>query len=453
MPTDTPALLLHIPPAPQRRPAIAWLLLGVGALIAAGLFSLLLVLSRTPAIQEIIPWTDFFHTALVVHVDLSVLIWFMAFAALFWSLATPGRLTGLEWTAYGLAVAGTLALIASPFSGEGHPLMNNYIPVLQLPLFRYGLGLFAAGICLQVMRAILWRSTTSETREQKTLQRPIRAAAYVTLLAAICLYLSYRAVDPAMEAQAYFEWLFWGGGHVLQFTHAVLMLLTWVVLLEASGGRLPIKHGLLDPLFALVTLPALIAVPIYFTADVVSAEHRLGFTQLMQYGGLAAVPLGGLVLLGVLRRPIAPCPEPATRAALIASIALFAAGGVLGFLIEGVNVVIPAHYHGSIVGVTLAYMGLSYHLLPRLGFRAPMPRLARLQPYIYGGGQLLHILGLAWSGGYGVQRKTAGAAQGLDSLEKVVGMGMMGLGGLIAVIGGTLFLVVMLTAMWPRNAR
>ena len=87
--------------------------------------------------------------------------------------------------------------------------------------------------------------------------------------------------------------------------------------------------------------------------------------------------------------------------------------------------------------------------LPRLGYRKPVWRSARLQPYIYGGGQLMHILGLAWSGGYGVKRKTAGAAQGLDSLPEVIGMGMMGLGGLISIIGGIMFLVVMLRCMWP----
>jgi hypothetical protein len=63
-----------------------WLLLGLFALIAAGLFSVLLVLSRTPSIQEVIPFIDFFHVALVVHVNLSVLIWFMSFACVLFTL-------------------------------------------------------------------------------------------------------------------------------------------------------------------------------------------------------------------------------------------------------------------------------------------------------------------------------------------------------------------------------
>ena len=85
--------------------------------------------------------------------------------------------------------------------------------------------------------------------------------------------------------------------------------------------------------------------------------------------------------------------------------------------------------------------GLAYYLLPRLGFGPLPPRMAFWQPLIYGGGQLLHIAGLAWSGGYGVQRKTAGLAQGADRLGEIAAMGLMGLGGLVSIIGGLLFLV------------
>ena len=89
-------------------------------------------------------------------------------------------------------------------------------------------------------------------------------------------------------------------------------------------------------------------------------------------------------------------------------------------------------------------MGVVYHLLPRLGYSAPRGRLAVWQPYVYGAGQLLHIVGLVWSGGYGVQRKVAGSEQVLRSTAEVAGMGLMGLGGLLAIIGGLLFVVVVL---------
>jgi len=115
------------------------------------------------------------------------------------------------------------------------------------------------------------------------------------------------------------------------------------------------------------------------------------------------------------------------------------AGGIIGFFISGSNVTVPAHYHGSIVGVTIAFMGISYHLLPALGFARVEGRLARWQPGLYGGGQLLHITGLAWSGGYDVARKSTAAGQ---NFEQVAGMGLMGLGGLISIVGGVIFLVL-----------
>ena len=73
-------------------------------------------------------------------------------------------------------------------------------------------------------------------------------------------------------------------------------------------------------------------------------------------------------------------------------------------------------------------MGLVYHLLPRLGYARPSGRLAGCSR-LYGGGQLLHIVGLVWSGGYGVQRKVASAEQVLRSSGEIAGMGLMGLGG------------------------
>ena len=79
--------------------------------------------------------------------------------------------------------------------------------------------------------------------------------------------------------------------------------------------------------------------------------------------------------------------------------------------------------------------------------------MAALQPWVYGSGQLLHVIGLAWSGGYGVARKTAGESQGLDAVEKIAGMGLMGLGGLIAVAGGILFLIIVYRAMAAGRER
>ena len=134
-------------------------------------------------------------------------------------------------------------------------------------------------------------------------------------------------------------------------------------------------------------------------------------------------------------------------AVLICSVLLFLYGGFLGGMIHGQNVVIPAHYHGSIVGVTLGFMGVAYLLLPRFGYRDVSGwKLAYWQPIIYAAGQFMHVTGLAVSGGYGVLRKTPGAINEISTGVKVA-MGFMGLGGLLAIIGGLMFVLVIFKAV------
>ena len=425
----------------------SWLKLGVISLIAAGLFSLLLVLSRTPGVQDIIPWIDFFRTALVVHVNLSVLYWFMSFSCIFWSIYSAGRFLVLEKIALSLCIIGTVIIITAPFLGVGDPLINNYIPVLQHSIFLWGIGLFTLGVLIQCLRTLAIKPNMADTVKLA----PYIAAVF-TLSAIIALAVSWFELPTDIDNLIYYEYLFWGSGHILQFSHTCLLLFSWVLLLNFVGGKLPISHSQLKWLFVFLLLPLFYAFNIYISNDVFSPAYLVQFTELMKYGGLTSLPLGLVIVWAILRSELNNNDETnAAKAALFCSIILFAAGGIIGFLIDGINVVIPAHYHGSIVGVTLAFMGIAYYLLPKLGFKKPIWKMARIQPYIYGGGQLMHILGLAWSGGYGVQRKTAGAAQGLDSLPEVIGMGMMGLGGLISIIGGILFLIVMIRSIWNNK--
>ena len=428
----------------------SWLKLGVFSLIAAGLFSLLLVLSRTPGAQDIIPWIDFFHTALVVHVNLSVLIWFMSFSCLFWSIYAGSRYLLLEKLAFLLCVSGTFILVIAPFLGADKPLLNNYIPVLQHPLFFWSIGLFALGVLIQCTRVLLIMPKNFDEISQTA---PYIAAIF-TMVSLLSLLITWLNLPDNPDNLVYYEYLFWGSGHVLQFSHTCLLLFSWLILLHHIGGKLPVSQKTTKWLFAIMLLPLIYVVYIYVTWEVFSPDHIVAFTSLMKYGGLLSLPLGLLISWAFLTSKLNITIEnKAAKAALITSIILFATGGIIGFLIEGVNVVIPAHYHGSIVGVTLAFMGIAYYLLPKFGYKKPVWKMAQIQPYVYAGGQLMHVLGLAWSGGYGVQRKTAGSAQGLDSLPEVIGMGMMGLGGLISIIGGVLFLIVMLRSMWPEKSK
>lgn len=426
----------------MRWSASAWLMLALVSLVFAGIYSLLLVLARTPAVQEIIPFLDFFHISLVVHVDLSVLIWLLSMAGVFWSLSSRREMPLWDRASFWLAAAGTAIVIVSPFLGAGDPLMNNYVPLLRHPLFYIGLGMFTAGIFSHLVRCMLTRDHDKTLDGAGALRFGATLAALITAVAILAFLASLLGMPADMDGQVYFEFLFWGGGHVLQFSYTLLMMLAWIILSSNSGCDFELTPRLALTFLLILALPVLTVPFFYIAHDIVSPGHRLAFTELMKYGGLSCLPLGAAVVAS-FRGASKPIGEARyLRSALISSIVLFAVGGFLGFMISGLDIVIPAHYHGSTVGVTIAFMGLAYYLMPRLGFGAIPERMAFWQPIIYGSGQLMHIIGLAWSGGYGVQRKTAGLAQGVDRLGEVAGMGLMGLGGLVSVIGGLLFLIV-----------
>jgi hypothetical protein len=444
---------LAVPADARRRLAAGWLWLAIAALVGAGLFSVLLVLARAPVTKDLFAVADFFRVALVVHVDLSVLVWFSAFAAMLWTLNGSARLLAAGWVALALCAAGTLLMGAAPFLESAPPVMSNYVPVLDGRLFLAGLLAFAAGCALLVLRAMLVAPRVGPRPDgAAALRFGLNAASVAAAVALIAFGWSYAALPAGLAGKAYFEVLFWGGGHVLQFAWTLLMFVAWLALAEASGARAPLSPRVTILLFA-IGLAAVFATPVLYLAyDIVSVEHYRMQTWLMRIGGgLAIVPLALAVLYALATAPRADADARALRTGLAWSLALFGAGGLIGFAIEGSNVKIPAHYHGAIVGVTLAFMSLSYHLLARLGFAPPNARLATLQPWLYGAGQLAHVLGLLWSGGYGVQRKVAGAEQVLRGAEQIAAMGLMGLGGLGAIAGGFLFLILVLRSLWTSS--
>jgi len=444
---------LVVPADERRQLAAGWLYLALASLIGAGVFSILLVLARTPFLQSWFPVADFFRVALVVHVDLSVLVWFFAVGGMLWTINGNDRLLGLGWAALGVAAAGTAVMSIAPFAGPGAPVMSNYIPVLDDPVFLTGLVAFGLGVMLLTLRSLAAVPPVGVRPDGAACLRfGLNAAAVSTAIALIAFGWSHGALPPGLEARAYYDVLFWGGGHVIQFTFTLLMLVGWIWLASACGARVPLtpRVGLL--MFAIALVSVFLIPVIYLAYEVPSVEHRRMMTWLMEFGGgLAIVPVALAVVIGIARARAVPLEARPLRAALLSSLVVFGVGGAIGFLIHGSNVKIPAHYHGCIVGVTLALMGVVYLLLPRMGLGTPSRRLATLQPYLYGVGQLLHIAGLLWSGGYGVQRKVAGAEQVLRTTQEVIGMGVMGLGGLIAVAGGLLFVVVVLQAMLART--
>jgi hypothetical protein len=378
-----------------------------------------------------------------------VLVWFVSLGGILWTLSGNTRAAGLNRAALGIAGIGTLLMTVSPFAGQGAPVMANYIPVLDNPVFLWGLALFGAGSVLMVaassIAAPAWRPPGDGA---EALQAGLSLGLVPAFIAIAAFAWSWLTLPAGLDGKAYYEILFWGGGHALQFIWTLFMLVAWLWLASACAGGVPMSPRIALLCFGLATACALLIPVAYLLWPAHAVEHRNLLTFAMGLGGglpILPVALAALLALGC-GRPLAEDARP-LRAALLSSIALFCLGGLIGFTIAGTNVKIPAHYHGCIVGVTLALMGLVYHLLPRLGYGLPSRKWASFSSYCYAAGQAMHIGGLMWSGGYGVQRKVAGAEQGLRSAGEFVAMGIMGLGGLIAIIGGIVFVLTVLGAM------
>lgn len=436
---------LDIKNSPHKTIAKGWLVLAVTALALAGLFSLPPVILRGPYFENMFDIELVFATALVIHVDMSVVVWMLSIGGMTWSLMTSVKHRAYVNAAFYLAVGGTILMALSPFIAEPNPLKNNYVPVLRNFYFMWGLLLFAGGVFIQS-----WLAMCRKKKPEETIAHYAGfIAAIITFIAFACFILALKFLPSRQEAgdHYFYEMLFWGGGHVLQFTFTVLTLLAWLWLANATGIKNPLPKKIICALIGVNALFVLPSPLFYLTADELEGSVNL-FTQQMRWlGGISALFIGGALVLSSFKINQNPS-SGAIKALLLFSIIMFGYGGVLGYNISGVNVTIPAHYHGSIVSMTLAFMGLVYLLLPQFGFATPQGKLLTIQPYIYGMGQWLHITGLAWMGGYGALRKDPGSSVYVENLAPKL---MFFSGGALAILGGLLFVIVAYKAMMRRT--
>src|SRR3990172_3677490 len=91
-----------------------WLAFAISSLVFAGMFALLVVMARTPFVLKFFPGNDYVRVALVGHVVLSFVIWFLAFKGLLWTLTSTVILDSAQfstkagWTGLILSVSGTI---------------------------------------------------------------------------------------------------------------------------------------------------------------------------------------------------------------------------------------------------------------------------------------------------------------------------------------------------------
>ena len=439
-----------LPPA-RRFELRGWALLAVGALAVAGTLALLLGLSRTPRIQDWLPWgPHFFYRALVTHVVLSFEVWFLAALGALSALAAPSGVWGERLGRLGLLLGagGVVLLLIPALADQGEPSLNNYVPVVSHPLFYVGLGVHALGVALASLRLL----PLLVRRPRVTVPFGIACAGLVYLAALVCFGLAWALIPAGTEADLFNERVFWGGGHVLQLLNTLILMIAWQILAEREFGRGPVPAALAHAAFAALAMFAVASPVIYGVGgDVLGLGHRQIFTRLLWIG----LPLPPLVMGAGLALQVLKGPRDWRSPAFIAlalSLVVFAIGGFAGFFLGVADTRTPSHYHAVIGGVQLGLMGVFLVvLLPLLGRGVGQGRAVRLQFHLYGWGQLVHALGFFLAGAAGVPRKTTGLDQGLDTLWKKVSMGVVGMGTGLAVLGGVIFVWMALVRLLRRQ--
>ncbi|OGS92260.1 MAG: hypothetical protein A2Z95_01250 [Gallionellales bacterium GWA2_60_18] len=434
-------------PDEARRLAGAWFLLALAALGASALLAMVLVAARTPFLSL---GSGMFRTALVLHVDMAVLVWFLAAAAGLWVIAR-GKAEIAGWGAFWLSAGAVPLLLLSPLLVAAPPILSNYIPALDSLLFLGALTAFFTGILLTAA----WSVADGWRREHEAWARAARWSVLALGAAALVFVLDFFAAPvPGTIAPPGFDEKTWGAGHLLQFVHVVLLIGVWSVLGERLLAHAPRLAAALPLLLAAAALPALGGVLIPLSSDLGSGAHRAGFTELMRWAAWPAAAVFGLGLLGAAWR-MRRSGEPLSgeEKVLLLSVLLFLAGCLVGATIRGnATTSVPAHYHGTVGAITLAYLLLARRLALAFGLSLPTAPWTQRLPLVYGIGIGVLVAGLAWSGLLGVPRKATHVELAQTDGGYLAAMGLAGIGGFFALAAVSLFVALLLAAVWRAHA-
>lgn len=423
----------------------AWSIIAVGALAIAGVFALLLVLGRVMHADDVYPWLlAYFDKFLIVHVNFSFIVWFVVSAITFKHVGAyrlgdgAPALANLGRSSLGFAALGFLLIAGAALTG-GEPSKNNYIPAIVHPVFYVGLLAFAIAAVLASVRVLV--SGVARKGPLEPVGATGLACGGILIAAVFAFAISWNRAGGMPTGAATNEDIFWAGGHILQFLNVAVMVGAWSILGGRALGRPAVTPKLTTLALSFLALLAAVGAGLLFIEAPLSADERYLFTQ-YQYA-LAPVPIfiAGLIVAALVAGPrLDGNAAVLAKRTLITSLLVFFTGGVLGIFVDGADTRTPAHYHGVIGGVNVALMGFFYlFVLPLLQRGLVRTGAATASIILYGAGQFLHSIGLFITGGYGAPRKVAGAVD-LDILGNWIGHAGIGVGGVIAVIGGVMFI-------------
>jgi cytochrome c oxidase subunit 1 len=466
--------------------AVVFLLVGAVA-------ALLLALTRWQAVHLLEPiW---YYRILTLH-GMNMLIFFILFfemAVLYFAgpilLGARQPAPKLAWTGFALMLGGALMTDFTILWGRADVLFTSYVPLKAHPLYYLGIILFAVGAFIPV--GLFFASMVIAKRE-KTYEGSVPLITYgaltaaiiavITLLHGAAIYiptflwsLGIGEVDPQV-----YRMVWWGLGHASQQINVAAMVAVWYLLGALTVGAVVVNEKVSRWAFTLYILFISMASAHHLLVDPgMGPAWKVWNTSYAMYlAVLASMMHGFTVPAGVemgmrargfgggrfewLRR--APWSDPGFSGFWLSLLIFGFMGGITGVTqgTEQINIIVhntlrvPGHFHVTVVGGTaLAFMALTYYLLPLLFQRkVRFWGMAKWQPWVFAGGIALMSMSMTFAGSFGVPRRSAditfpGAPFTLE-FPPVVDLLMagVGIGGLLAATGAFMYVAIAVASVF-----
>jgi cytochrome c oxidase subunit 1 len=466
--------------------AVVCFLVGVTAAI-------LVALTRWQAVH-LLP-AVWFYRVLTAH-GLNMLIFFIIFfemAILYFAgpVLLGSRLPAprVGWLAFLLMLAGAVTVNYYVWTGQGDVLFTSYVPLRAHPGFYLGIILFAVGAL--VVTGLFFASLVVARRE-KTYKGSVPLVTFGALTAAIIAVITlvhgaaiyiptflWSLGIGKVDAEIY-RLVWWALGHSSQQINVAAHVAVWYLLGALTVGAVVLNEKVSRMAYVLYILFISMASAHHLLVDPgVGPAWKVWNTSYAMYLAVLAsmvhgftVPAGvemGMRLRGFVQGRFewlarAPWGDPGFAALWLSLIIFGFGGGITGVTIgtEQINIIahntlrVPGHFHLTVAGGTaLAFMGLTYYLIPLI-FRRPVAfwKLARLQPYLFGAGITLLGLSMTYAGSFGVPRRhwdiSFTGAPFHPEFPPVVDLLVagLGLGGLLAATGGLIYVLVCVASIF-----
>jgi cytochrome c oxidase subunit I len=453
---------------------------GIVFLLLGGIAALMLALTRWQAVH-LLP-VDWFYRILTFHGINMLILWILFFevAILYFACTTPlnARLFSrkIAWISFGLMLTGAVMVDYIIVAGQADVMMTSYLPLLAHPLFYLGIILVAVGTLVGVFNFF---ATLYVAKRDKAYTGSVPIVTFGATAAAIIAVVTllhgavvmiptftYAMGWTAQPDPAWYRLIWWGLGHQSQQVNVCAMVSVWYLLSAVVLGSRPINEAVCRTAFVLYILFINLASAHHLLVDPgVGSTWKIWNTSYAMYLAVLAsmihgftVPAGVEVAMrekgytrGIFGWVTAlPWRNPAFSATALSIVIFGFLGGITGVTLgtQQINIIahntlrIPGHFHVTVVGgTTLAFMALAYYVIPLIFQRDFIFRkVARVQPWLFGGGITMLAFGMSFAGSMGVPRRSWDIdAQGVFGPAAHLWLGVLGIGGVLAFTGLLIF--------------